>query len=205
MTTLVMWDDVTASLIPADAEYVGYYVDGRYANEAAIKARCPKAKLVGIAVTEADNADVLDVETGDAQIADIYYWLHRGQKPVTTRLPTIYTSVDNVDRMMLTMAANRFVHGRDFLIWSAHYTDSAHICGPTTCALTHTACDATQWTSHANSQSLDESECLPEFFKAAPVPPPVVIPPPAPKPVTLTIAGVKIELEPGKAYALTVQ
>jgi hypothetical protein len=200
MTTLTLWDDVNANLIPSDAEYVGFYVDGTYANEKAIAAHCPKAKLVSIAVREADNADVLDVETGDAQIADIYYWLHRGQMPKTARLPVIYTSVGNVDRMMLTMHANNFVHGKDFLIWSAHYTGTPHICGPTTCAGTRTTCDATQWTNHAMGQSLDESECMVDFFKAAPV-----VVPPAPKNITLTIGGSHIELTPGRAYTLTVE
>lgn len=214
MTNLYMFDDVTASLIPADAEYVGYYVDGNYKNLAGVEKQCPKARLVPIAVTSKDKADVLDVETGDAQIADIYYWLHAGQKPKTTRLPVIYTSVSNVNRMMLTMNANNFVHGKDYLIWSAHYTGTAHICGPATCNATKTACDMTQFTNHAMGHSLDESVCLPEAFKALPTPTPVPVPvkppvpvpaPPKPAPsVTLNIDGTKVVLEAGKSYTLTV-
>lgn len=210
--TVTAYDDVTVDLIPADAQYVFYYVDGTYANGTAMKARFPDAVLAGIAVNPADDADVLDVETGDATIADIYAWLKRqlaNRKYRATSVPVIYTSVSNVDQMMLTMDANGFKHGSEYKIWSAHYTGTAHICSPTTCKATSYICDATQWTDTADGKSLDQSLVNTGFFAGKPVTPkPAPAPAPAPKPavstVTLTINGTKIVLDAGKSYTLEV-
>jgi hypothetical protein len=209
--TLIMFDDVTPSLIPSTAEAVGYYVDGRYKDGTDIAKLFPKAKLVGIAVTSTDDADVLDVETGNATIADIFPWLTRQRSKTwtgSTSKPVIYTSVSNVDSMMLTMDANKFARS-DYLIWSAHYTGSAHVCGPDTCKATSTACDATQYTDSALGKSLDESECSAAFFRTDPAPDPAPAPKPSPAPakpatVTLTINGTKLLLDAGKDYTLSV-
>jgi hypothetical protein len=202
MTTAYMWDDVVPSLIPADAQIIAYYKDGRYANFAAIAKLFPHAILVGIAVREADDADVLDVEPGDASIADIFYWLKRqlaiaGPRPVSA--PVIYISASDVDSMMVHMDANGFVHGKDYLIWSAHWTGSPHVCGPATCKATSTACDATQYTNHADGKNLDESLLTAQFLHAAAGPKPVPTPT-----VTLDINGTHIVLETGKSYTLSV-
>jgi hypothetical protein len=49
-------------------------------------------------------------------------------------------------------------------LWSAHYGQGKHICGPGTCGLTRHACDGTQWTDAALGRSLDESILLSDFF-----------------------------------------
>lgn len=63
--TRVMYDDVSADGIPADATMVAGYVDGRWPSAAAMFARFPNAVHVTITVWDGD-ALVLDVETGDA-------------------------------------------------------------------------------------------------------------------------------------------
>jgi hypothetical protein len=90
MTTAYGYDDVNLSLIPSDAEYVFYYVDGDYKETSTVSAKFPKARLIGIAVDSADAADVLDVETGDASIADVFYWLKckNSPEPSLTSLPS---------------------------------------------------------------------------------------------------------------------
>lgn len=158
MTSVYMYDDVTAALIPADAEYVAYYTDGRYANLAACKARCTKAKFVGIAVKSSDPAEALDVEPGDATIADVFYWLKgKAKKDGPFIAPMIYIQASDADELMMHMDANHFVQKRDFLLWTAHYTGKAHLCGPSTCKECHAEADATQFTNRANGKSLDES------------------------------------------------
>lgn len=170
MSTLVMYDDVNVSLIPASATIIGYYTDGRFKNGAAAAARFPHAQLVGIAVSPADDADVLDVENGDAKIADVYGWLTRQIARKVYR-PVIYTSVSNVDLLMETMTANKFNRSA-YRLWSAHYGAGQHICGPASCKLTKTECDWTQWSSTYNGVSLDVSLLSDEPFGPTPVPPP---------------------------------
>jgi GH25 family lysozyme M1 (1,4-beta-N-acetylmuramidase) len=207
MTNLYMWDDTVPSSIPSDAEYIAYYVDGRYKNGDQIAQLFPHAHLLGIAVSPADDADALDVETGDAVNADVYAWLERQLARKIWR-PVIYTSADNVGSLMLTMNANRFSRDQ-YRLWSAHYTGTAHICGPDTCKATQTAVDGTQFTDQALGKSLDES-MLAASFEPAPTtsapPPPAPTPPPAPATpqITLDIDGTKVVLEKGKTYSLTL-
>lgn len=178
MTAYIMFDDVNLDLIPADAEVIGVYIDGRYKDLAAAKARFPKAKFVTIAISANDDADVLDVEPGNAGIADIYRWLKRQLGRGVWR-PAVYISVGSLDKMMLTMNANGFLRSQ-YRIWSAHYGAGEHICGPSTCRLTREPCDWTQWTDWANGKSLDESDLgkdNPVFTKPAPAPAPTPVAP----------------------------
>jgi hypothetical protein len=71
-----MYDAVTVANIPAGASMVAGYVDGTYANMAAMTARFPNAVHVPIAVRASTNAGlVLDVETGDATPAQSVGWV----------------------------------------------------------------------------------------------------------------------------------
>jgi hypothetical protein len=173
MSTLVMYDDVNVSLIPATATIIGYYVDGAYANGTAIKARFPHAELVGIATNAAHDADALDDEAGDATDAQVYDWLNRQIARKVYR-PLIYKSVSGIDQLMLTMNANKFPRSA-YRLWSAHYGAGQHICGPDSCKLTKTECDWTQWTDTYNGVSLDAS-----LLSDTPFAPPAPKPP-APK------------------------
>lgn len=184
-----MYDDVTVALIPADAQYIAVYVDGEYKNVSEVKSKFPRATIITIAVNPADDAEVLDVEAGDATIADVYAWLLRQLARGVWR-PVIYTSAGNVDRLMLTMVANKFTRSQ-YRLWSAHYGDGPHICGPATCKLTQTACDWTQYTNRADNSSLDESLLSDSPVFTAPVPVPAPAPAPAPKPVTGVQGGWK--------------
>lgn len=181
MTTYIMYDDVSVSLIPANATIIGVYADGRYKNQPEVKSTHPHATLVTIAVSAADDADVLDVEAGDATIAQVYAWLERQLKRGVYR-PVIYASVSSIDQLMLTMNANKFTRSQ-YRLWSAHYGAGEHVCGPATCKLTKTACDWTQFTNRAGNSSLDESTLgsdSPTFTKpAVPASPPAKAPAPA--------------------------
>lgn len=179
MSTLLMLDDTDPDKIPATASIVGYYKDGLYADGTAVAKRFPRAQLVGICVRGGDDGDALDVERGDATIADVYGWLTRQIARKAYR-PVIYASVSSVDSLMLTMDANKFARG-SYRLWSAHYGAGQHICGPASCKLTKTECDWTQWTDNYNGLSLDASLLSDEPFG----------PPPPPKPVLVTDAQAK--------------
>lgn len=168
MSTLVFYDDVDVSLLPA-ADYYAGYADGIYANIAAIKARFPNAGILTIAVKATDVADCLDIETGDATIAQAPAWFKLSLAKGVTK-PCLYTSVSNVNDLVATMTAAGIVRTA-YRIWSAHYGLGSHICGPTTCKETTYACDATQFTDTADSKSLDESVALSTFFTDVTPPP----------------------------------
>lgn len=69
-----MFDAVTVADIPADATMVAGYVDGRYANLPEMRIRFPRALVVSVTVAGGD-ADVLDVENGDASPAQAPGWI----------------------------------------------------------------------------------------------------------------------------------
>jgi hypothetical protein len=158
-----MFDDTNVSLMPTAAAEAGY-VGGRWPTYNELKAKFPNARLLGIAVTASEDAECLDVENGDATIAQIYGWFKRQQARKVYR-PVIYSSVSQMNAIHATMTANGFARS-EYRLWSAHYGAGQHICGPSSCKLTSVACDGTQWTSTAMGKSLDESLLSADFFPA---------------------------------------
>lgn len=83
-----MYDAVNVANIPADATLIAAYIDGAYANVQAMRDRFPAARIVTITVTGARDADVLDVETGDATPEHAPDWVKRMRDK--GRTPTVY-------------------------------------------------------------------------------------------------------------------
>lgn len=162
MANILFFDDVEADLLPAGYDAYAGYVDGIFANIATIKARFPSAFILTIAVKSADIADVLDIETGDATNDDAAAWFKRALASGITK-PCFYTEASNVDALVdkLTIAG---IPRSSYKIWSAHYAQGNHICGPNTCKATSTACEATKFTQNAEGKSLDESAAITSFF-----------------------------------------
>lgn len=181
---LVMYDDIKPSLIPADAQAVAGYVNGNWPTYNTIVKMFPKAKHLSIAVTSHADAECLDVERGDARNEDAPAWVKRQMLRGIAK-PVLYTSASNVNALVKILAASGIMR-QHVRIWSAHYNYKRHICGPATCG--YPAADATQWTNHSHTESLDESLVSDTFFavapkpKPAPKPVPKPVPPPAPKP-----------------------
>jgi len=182
----VLFDSVNAGAIPtgaaAPAATAGY-VDGWYNNSAAMRAMFPNIPHVAIAVFAKDNADALDCEPGDATIYEAPGWADR-QYQRGVALPIIYTSASNIAEL------RRVMGGRNFLLWSAHYTGNPHLCGS---GCGYPGADATQFWDHGtHGENIDQTVMSDAFFAAiggasslpspdspAPVPatPPVVPPP----------------------------
>lgn len=169
---LYMYDDVNVSLIPRNAQAAAGYVDGHWLTYLKLKLRCPRAKLVSIAVFAKDDADVLDVEPGDATNAQAVTWVRRqrfrrknGAKAGTS-LPALYTAAANGEKLIAVCTKAGLAYGKDYLWWSAHYDPKLgeHLCHPGCYpGIRHTA-HATQFTDHANNLSLDESICSSGFL-----------------------------------------
>lgn len=171
-TKVYMYDNTNIFLIPRTAKAVAGYIDGRWQTYLKLLIRCPLAKHVSIAVFPQDNADVLDVEPGDASNAQAPAWVKRQRArrkagvKYNTRLPMLYTAASNGEALIAVCTKAGLSYGVDYLWWSAHYnpTLGEHICNPKCYpGLKHTA-HATQFTDHANNVSLDESVCTPAVF-----------------------------------------
>lgn len=163
--TMFMFDDTNPSLDPAGAFAYAGYVDGGFANFAALQKKFPTAHLLSITVF-GNKADCYDIEPGDGTNAQVYDWFKAMQADGVWR-PCVYTSASNMKAMQETMAANGFARS-SYRMWSAHYTGVPHFCSPTTCGYGLDQADATQFTNRALGKSLDESIVADDFFPGVP-------------------------------------
>lgn len=158
-----MYDDVTVSLIPVTAQAVAGYVDGRWPTLAQLEAKFPKAQhIISIAVFAKDNAMVLDVERGDATVAEAAAWVKR-QRGLGKK-PAVYTPLSQAQALVNALAAAGLTYSTDYLLWTAHYNYQPHLCSPKCGLGFKLVAHATQWTDRAEGKSLDESLCSAEFF-----------------------------------------
>jgi hypothetical protein len=164
MTT--MYDAIEVSLIPAGAEAVAGYVGGRWPTAHELPGRFPHAKILTIAISASEDADVLDIEAGDAEISQAAEWVKRQHARGLAR-PACYCSLSKVNELHASLLAAG-IHRENWRLWSAHYTNHAHICGPDEGITTFA--DATQWTEKALGRNLDQSLCSGAFFGEAPKP-----------------------------------
>lgn len=158
--TVTMYDSVDLTQIPAKAAAVAGYVGGHWPTYKELAAKWPNAKRVSIAVNALEDAEVLDVEKGDATVAQIDPWFRR-QKGRGLARPAIYASVSNAQAVVDALAKAGFARTA-YRLWTAHYTGTAHRCGKA-CGFAGEA-DATQYDDHALGRDLDVSLCLGTFF-----------------------------------------
>lgn len=152
-------DAVTAGNLPTEALFGFYYVDGRFANEAAVRARCPRAKLQSITVFGGD-ADICDSETGDLDIPRTLAWVERRLAAGAYR-PGVYANRDRWENLGLLAALEKY--GQRIKRWQASFDGVAAI---------PPGYDAKQF---ADPGPVDLDICLESFFDtAAPKPVPVV-------------------------------
>ena len=90
-TQMFMYDDVNLALIPANAPAVAGYVGGRWPTYGPMVAKFPHAKHLSIAISALENARCLDVEPGDATIAQAPGWVEPSG-PLPLMLPPQPTS-----------------------------------------------------------------------------------------------------------------
>jgi hypothetical protein len=168
VVTLTMYDSTNVGTLPHGAGAYAGYVQGAFPTFAALQRlfSASGAHLLSIAVFASGDADCLDIEPGDATIAQAPGWVKR-QLARGAHRPCLYTSVSNMDALVTTLGGAGISHA-EVRLWSAHYGQGKHICGPATCGLTRHACDGTQWTDAALGRSLDESILLSDFFSAPP-------------------------------------
>ena len=165
----VMYDSVDISQIPADAAVVAGYVNGNWPTYASLAARFPNARRVSIAVTASADADFLDIEAGDASVAQAAGWYAR-QRARGCQRPGFYASASTMAADLIPSYQAAGIARGAVRLWSAHYGDGAHICGPSSCGLLPFAADGTQYTSSALGRNLDASLLAASFLDGTPAP-----------------------------------
>lgn len=119
-----MYDAVTPSNIPASAEVVAGYVEGRYAWRQADWDRFPDAAKITIAIWSG-TAKVLDVEPGDATPPMAPGWA-RSMIAKSIR-PVIYCNLSTWPTVMAQINGAGLAGQVDY--WIAHYNFVPHVPG----------------------------------------------------------------------------
>jgi hypothetical protein len=174
--SLIMYDSVTASQLPAGAYAYAGYVDGAYANFEEIARTFPHAKLLSITTSGNPGADAhaVDDENGDANNPQAVAFV----RAKLAERPVAYTQASN----LLALEDDLSVVGprSSYRLWSAHYTGVPHLCSRLVCGYgSNTPADATQYAAdpynYTMGRNIDISVLSENFFASAavPVPPPV--------------------------------
>jgi hypothetical protein len=168
-----MFDTALNDQFPGGAAAYAAYVDGDIGNQpnyAYIVTAFPQAQHLSIALYATDNADVLDVEAGAAAPSDIPGWYATQVQRGIAR-PVIYANASTMNAAVLPVLSQAGIARAETRLWTAHYGEGEHICGPDTCGALSINADGTQWTSDALGLVLDQSLLLDNFFTTTTNPP----------------------------------
>jgi peptidoglycan hydrolase-like protein with peptidoglycan-binding domain len=171
--TITMYDSAYNGQFPADPRAVAGYVDGGVGDQPNfgwLVQAFPSAHHLSIALFPDKDADALDVETGAARPGDIPGWYARQRRRGIDR-PCAYANASTMEEFVVPVIRAAPILRSAVRLWSAHYTEEPHICGPKSCGATSIDMDGTQWTSKALGRTLDQSRLLDDFF-GTPVPSP---------------------------------
>lgn len=102
-------DAVTAANLDPTALFGFYYADGAFANKAAVRARCPNAKLIGITVIGqvGPEFEECDSETGDLPIPQTEEWVAKSLAIGVYR-PRVYANKDRWESLGLFAALEKY-------------------------------------------------------------------------------------------------
>jgi peptidoglycan hydrolase-like protein with peptidoglycan-binding domain len=169
-----MYDSAYNNQFPGNPQAVAGYVDGGVGDQpnfAHLVSAFPKAQHLSIALFAEHDADALDVEPGAADPSDIPGWYARQRRRGITR-PCIYANASTMEASVIPVIRAIPVIRTSIRLWTAHYGEGEHICGPGTCGQLSFGADGTQWRSDALQRNLDQSLLLDDFFGTTPPPPP---------------------------------
>jgi hypothetical protein len=166
--TIVMYDSINLDQFPDDPEAVAGYVGGNWPTYNDLVAKFPNAHHLSIAVNQTQRARCLDIEPGNCGPEDGPGWFKAygddSDGPIV-----IYCGA-SASSAVINAMASAGISRNQYLLWSAHYTYSEHICGGGACD--YPKADGTQWTDKAMGRNLDQSLVGDVFFQRAPAPSP---------------------------------
>jgi hypothetical protein len=111
-----MYDSIVVASMPTDGDLYAGYVNGRWPTFPKLATTFPKATPVSISISADRDAQVLDVETGDATPAQAVPWALRQRK--AGRTPTVYA---NTSTWPAVKAAFHIAGVILPLWWESHY------------------------------------------------------------------------------------
>jgi hypothetical protein len=156
---IVQYDSIEPDTIPADPPAVAGYVAGRWPDYSELVARFPRARHKSIAVAASEDADILDIENGDASPSDGPGWFTR-QRARGLQLPGFYADASTMPEVVAALAGAG-IERTEYVLWVAWYNGSDSIVP---------GYEAHQWTDSALGRNLDQSSCLPSFWAPSPSP-----------------------------------
>lgn len=157
---VTMYDSVDVNAVPSGAKAIAGYVGGFWPTYSGLVARFPNALHLSIAVNASEDADILDVENGDATPSQVPVWVRR-QLARGLKRPGVYASLSawpEIDQVMRSVGMDP----QSIKRWAAQWTGVAHI------PAGFLAC---QWTDHGpNGENIDISLADLAMFNTKPVP-----------------------------------
>ena len=175
MTNRVMGDSTNLIDIPPTVQVAAVYFNGRYAvTQAQLAARFPHDRYgwcwIDGAGSNADKADVLDVETGDATPATANLWVQSWHVLKRPGLPVLYVNRGNMGAVEAACKTGGSVLGTHYLLWVATL-DGTEYTGPGVAAC--------QWKGQAQTgghwdESVVYDASLWPTVTSSPPPPPAV-------------------------------
>lgn len=156
--TILMYDDVTVSRIPSNAQAVACYAVGSFANCGSMAQAFPHAYRVSITPTWSGRANILDVEPGDATPSQAGPWV-KADIAAGFKRPGIYASLSTMSAVRASLNAAGLSRSQYFL-WDAHWTFTPQL---------DAGYDATQW---YGGNIIDKSQVTKEFLGINNPPPP---------------------------------
>ena len=129
--TRIMRDSTTLADIPTHGlDIIAAYINGRYATTPAqVRAHAPNALIAWIDVNGSHpEADILDVETGDATVPVAVLWAktHHHVNPGTYP-PIIYCNRSTLTPLFNAMNFAGLHIGADFRLWPATLDGTTHL------------------------------------------------------------------------------
>lgn len=123
MAEMTMYDTVTPADLPADAQAIALYIDGRYAVTDDIWKAHPRALRCEIATDiNTRRGTMLDCEPGNCTPAQVPYWVaHRLQAGV--KLPVVYCSRSEWGEVASYVHASGLVAGYLIADWTGEPHD----------------------------------------------------------------------------------
>ena len=157
--TITMFDSVEPAAIPLSAPAVAGYVGGIFPDFSQLAARFPKALHKSIAVTSQEDADILDIENGDATPDHAAMWFAR-QKKRGLALPGFYANASTMPSVRSALSTAGITTG--FVLWVADWDNTPVV---------PEGFQAKQYIDHGpQGQHYDLSVCSQTFW-GAPSPP----------------------------------
>lgn len=159
---MLMFDSIIPTVMPANAQAVAGYVNGNWPTFSRLSTLFPRAHRVSIDVSGAHpEADCLDVERGDATVAQAPGW-YRAHTKVRKSNPIFYTSVSQAPGLVATLTGAGIPRSA-YRLWTAHYNFKQHLCS-SSCGYGNIHADATQFHDHYDGKNLDASVVSEGFF-----------------------------------------